>query len=92
MVSLDGRPQLDLPRGVTITGYERSPHMVRGVLTGARGADDRLVVAVPPAAGDRREIAVRTGDRVSNQPVEAGGLVRIVAAGEQRVTFTVESL
>ncbi|GAA1863353.1 MGH1-like glycoside hydrolase domain-containing protein [Asanoa iriomotensis] len=73
VVALDGRPLLDLPAEVLVTGYERDETVVRLRVSG--GAGD-IAVAVPPAADGRSEVAVRIGDEAGTRPVEAG-VVRI---------------
>jgi putative isomerase len=99
VVTLDGRPLLDLPAEVSVSGYERDHNRVRGVLHGRRSGDDRIAVAVPAALADRREVTVRVDDQIANVPVEPDGLVNLMVCklaapnlvdpGERPVPFLV---
>jgi hypothetical protein len=85
VVALDGRPVLDLPRHISISGFERTDNSVRGVLHGIRDGADRILLAVPPCGGDQREIQARVDGQTVNLPVGPGGLVSLVAPGERPV-------
>ncbi|MEV0719289.1 hypothetical protein, partial [Asanoa sp. NPDC050611] len=87
VVALDERPLLDAPAGVTVTGYERGPDVVRLRFS---GAGDGLTIAVPPAAESRSEVNVRVGDHTATRVVEAGGVVRIAVPGEHTACVAVE--
>jgi hypothetical protein len=91
IVALEGRALLDLPRQVAVVGYDRDNNSVRGVLRGVRDGADRILVAVPPATGDRGHVQVCIDEQIVNVPVEPGGLVNLVVPGERPVPFLVQS-
>lgn len=89
VVALDAAPLLDVPRGVTVTGYARDDDSVRGVLHGVPDDAGEPLIAVPAAARGRRSVVVRAGDAVREMPVGPGGMVNLVMPGARPLPFEV---